>query len=248
MRAGSTVTAMARVVLIEDEPDLREIVEYNLAQAGHRVLAAASAEAGLRLVRETLPDLVLLDLMLPDRPGTTVCTALKREPRTQDIPIIIVTARGEEVDRIVGLELGADDYLVKPFSIRELVLRMSSVLRRGEVKEPTALEIAELRIDRDAHRVEVSRADVSMTPLEFKLLYTLIARREKVQTRSALLSDVWQLDPGVSSRTVDTHVKRLRDKLGTAGRFIQTVRGVGYRFSERTGDGDVEADVEPAAG
>ena len=238
MRAGPTVTAMARVVLIEDEPDLREIVQYNLGQAGYRVQAAGTAEAGLRLVRETLPDIVLLDLMLPDRPGTTVCTALKRDPRTQDVPIIIVTAKGEEVDRIVGLELGADDYLVKPFSVRELVLRMSSVLRRGEAKEPAAVEIAELRIDRDAHRVEVGSAEVPMTPLEFKLLFTLVARREKVQMRSTLLSDVWQLDPGVSSRTVDTHVKRLRDKLGTAGRFIQTVRGVGYRFSERANEGD----------
>jgi two-component system phosphate regulon response regulator PhoB len=226
---------MARVVLIEDEPDLREIVQYNLTQAGHRVQSAATAEAGLRLARETLPDIVLLDLMLPDRPGTTVATALKREPRTQEIPIIMVTAKGEEVDRIVGLELGADDYLVKPFSVRELVLRMNAVLRRGEAKEPAMVEVSELRIDRDAHRVEVSGSEIPMTPLEFKLLLTLVLRRERVQTRSTLLGDVWELDPGVSSRTVDTHVKRLRDKLGTAGRFIETVRGVGYRFSENPG-------------
>jgi len=193
---------MARVVLIEDEPDLREILQYNLTQAGHRVQTAGTAEAGLRLARDTLPDIVLLDLMLPDRPGTTVCTALRREPRTQDIPIIMVTAKGEEVDRIVGLELGADDYLVKPFSVRELVLRMNAVLRRGDAKEP-------------------------------------VLRRERVQTRSTLLGDVWELDPGVSSRTVDTHVKRLRDKLGTAGRFIQTVRGVGYRFSERQAEAEI---------
>jgi two-component system phosphate regulon response regulator PhoB len=224
---------MARVVLVEDEPDLREILQYNLTQAGHRVQSATTAEAGLRLVRETMPDIVLLDLMLPDRPGTSVCTALRREPRTQGIPIIIVTAKGEEVDRIVGLELGADDYLVKPFSVRELVLRMNAVLRRGEAKEPSYVEVAELRIDRDAHRVEVGGSEIPMTPLEFKLLHTLVSRRERVQTRSTLLGDVWELDPGVSSRTVDTHVKRLRDKLGTAGRFIQTVRGVGYRFSER---------------
>jgi two-component system phosphate regulon response regulator PhoB len=145
----------------------------------------------------------------------------------------MVTAKGEEVDRIVGLELGADDYLVKPFSVRELVLRMNAVLRRGDAKEPQILEIAELKIDRDAHRVEVDNNEIPMTPLEFKLLITLALRRERVQTRSTLLSDVWELDPGVSSRTVDTHVKRLRDKLGSAGRFIQTVRGVGYRFSER---------------
>jgi two-component system phosphate regulon response regulator PhoB len=238
MPALDTVGRMARVILIEDEADLREILHYNLTQAGHRVQTAGTAEAGLRLARETLPDLVLLDLMLPDRPGTSVCTALKREPRTQDIPIIMVTAKGEEVDRIVGLELGADDYLVKPFSVRELVLRISAVLRRGEAREPALLEVNELRVDRDAHRVEVGGAQIPMTPLEFKLLLMLIMRRERVQTRSALLGDVWEVDPGVSSRTVDTHVKRLRDKLGSAGRFIQTVRGVGYRFSERAPDSD----------
>src|SRR5215472_1898293 len=228
---------MARVVLIEDEPDLREILQYNLTQAGHRVQTAPTAEAGLRLARETLPDIVLLDLMLPDRPGTTVCTALKREPRTQGIPIIMVTAKGEEVDRIVGLELGADDYLVKPFSVRELMLRMNAVLRRGESAERPFIEVSELRIDCDAHRVEVSGVEIAMTPLEFKLLLTLVMRRDRVQNRSTLLSDVWELDPGVSSRTVDTHVKRLRDKLRSAGRFIQTVRGVGYRFSERAIEG-----------
>jgi two-component system phosphate regulon response regulator PhoB len=227
------------VVVIEDEPDLREILQYNLTQAGHRVTSAATAEAGLRLARETLPDIVLLDLMLPDRPGTTVCTALKREARTQDIPIIMVTAKGEEVDRIVGLELGADDYLTKPFSVRELVLRMNAVLRRGEAKEPVVVEVAELHIDRDAHRVTVGASEIALTPLEFKLLLTLVSRRERVQTRSTLLSDVWDLDPGVSSRTVDTHVKRLRDKLGSAGRFIQTVRGIGYRFSERQPENEI---------
>jgi two-component system phosphate regulon response regulator PhoB len=231
---------MARVVLIEDEPDLREIVQYNLSQAGHRVHVAGSADAGLRMVRETMPDIVLLDLMLPDRPGTTVCTALKREPHTQAIPIIMVTARGDEVDRIVGLELGADDYVVKPFSVRELILRINAVLRRSEAKEPSVIELGELRLDRDAHRVEVSGNEIPMTPLEFKLLSTLAQRRERVQTRSALLADVWELDPGVTSRTVDTHVKRLRDKLGTAGRFIQTVRGIGYRFSEKAGEPEVE--------
>jgi len=231
---------MARIVLIEDEPDLREIVQYNLSQAGHRVHVAGSAEAGLRLVRETMPDIVLLDLMLPDRPGTTVCTALKREPHTQAIPVIMVTAKGDEVDRIVGLELGADDYVVKPFSVRELILRINAVLRRSEAKEPAVVELGELRLDRDAHRVEVAGNEIPMTPLEFKLLATLAQRKERVQTRSALLADVWELDPGVTSRTVDTHVKRLRDKLGSAGRFIQTVRGIGYRFSEKAGDPEVE--------
>jgi two-component system phosphate regulon response regulator PhoB len=230
---------MARVVVIEDEPDLSDIIQYNLTQAGHRVQVAGTAEAGLQLVRASVPDVVLLDLMLPDRPGTTVCTALKREQRTQDIPIIMVTARGEEVDRIVGFELGADDYVVKPFSVRELILRLNAVLRRGQPKDLSVIEAGELRIDRDAHRVAVDGDEVPMTPLEFKLLLTLVLRRDRVQMRATLLRDVWELDPGVSSRTVDTHVKRLRDKLRAAGRFIQTVRGVGYRFSESPGeDGD----------
>jgi two-component system phosphate regulon response regulator PhoB len=227
---------MARVVVIEDEPDLLDIIQYNLAQAGHRVQVAGTAEAGLQLVRSAVPDVVLLDLMLPDRPGTTVCTALKREPRTQDIPIIMVTAKGEEVDRIVGFELGADDYVVKPFSVRELMLRMNAVLRRGQPKEQTVIDAGELRIDREAHRVVVDGGEVLMTPLEFKLLLTLVLRRDRVQMRATLLRDVWELDPGVSSRTVDTHVKRLRDKLKGAGRFIQTVRGVGYRFSESSSE------------
>lgn len=232
---------MARVVVIEDEPDLSDIIQYNLTQAGHRVQVAGTAEAGLQLVRASVPDVVLLDLMLPDRPGTTVCTALKREQRTQDIPIIMVTARGEEVDRIVGFELGADDYVVKPFSVRELILRLNAVLRRGQSsKELSVFEAGELRIDRDAHRVAVDGDEIAMTPLEFKLLLTLVLRRDRVQMRATLLRDVWELDPGVSSRTVDTHVKRLRDKLRAAGRFIQTVRGVGYRFSESPGeDGDL---------
>ncbi len=138
---------MARVVVIEDEPDLLDIIQYNLAKAGHRVHVASTAEAGLQLVRACVPDAVLLDLMLPDCPGTTVCTALKREPRTQDTPIIMVTAKGEEVDRIVGLELGADDYVVKPFSVRELVLRLNAVLRRGQTKDVAIIEAGELRID-----------------------------------------------------------------------------------------------------
>ena len=222
---------MARIVLIEDEPDLREIVQYNLSQAGHRVHVAGSADAGLRLVRETMPDIVLLDLMLPDRPGTTVCTALKREPHTQAIPVIMVTAKGDEVDRIVGLELGADDYVVKPFSVRELILRINAVLRRSEAKEPSVVELGELRLDRDAHRVEVAGNEIPMTPLEFKLLVTLYERKNRVQTRSVLLSDIWGIEADITTRTVDTHVKRLRDKLGEAGSLVETVRGMGYRLS-----------------
>jgi two-component system phosphate regulon response regulator PhoB len=160
---------------------------------------------------------------------------LRREPDTQLVPIIMVTARAEEVDRVVGFELGADDYVVKPFSVRELMLRIDAVLRRGRVPEQRVIDAGELRIDREAHRVTVSGEEISLTALEFKLLVTLTERRDRVQARGTLLSDVWAIDADVASRTVDTHVKRLRDKLGVAGRFIETVRGVGYRFSESPG-------------
>jgi len=223
---------MARVLVIEDEADLLEVLQYNLTQAGHRPFAAATGEAGLRLAHEVRPEVVLLDLMLPDVPGTNVAKALRREPDTQLVPIIMVTARAEEVDRVVGFELGADDYVVKPFSVRELMLRIDAVLRRGRAPEQRVIDAGELRIDREAHRVTVGGEEISLTALEFKLLVTLTERRERVQARGTLLSDVWAIDAEVASRTVDTHVKRLRDKLGAAGRFIETVRGVGYRFSE----------------
>jgi two-component system, OmpR family, phosphate regulon response regulator PhoB len=223
---------MARVLVIEDEADLREVLQYNLTQAGHRPFTAATGDAGLKLALEVKPDIVLLDLMLPDVPGTLVAKSLRREPLTQFVPIIMVTAKAEEIDRIVGFELGADDYVVKPFSVRELLLRIDAVLRRGKTSEQRVIEVAELRIDKDAHRVTVGAEEVPLTALEFKLLVTLIERRDRVQGRGTLLSDVWAMDSEIASRTVDTHVKRLRDKLGTAGRFIETVRGVGYRFSE----------------
>jgi two-component system phosphate regulon response regulator PhoB len=226
---------MARVLVIEDEADLREVLQYNLTQAGHRPFAAATGEAGLKLAHEIRPEVVLLDLMLPDVPGTNVARALRREPDTQLVPIIMVTARAEEVDRVVGFELGADDYVVKPFSVRELMLRIEAVLRRGRAPEQRVIDAGELHIDREAHRVTVNGEEVALTALEFKLLVTLTERRERVQARGTLLSDVWAIDAEVASRTVDTHVKRLRDKLGTAGRFIETVRGVGYRFSESPG-------------
>jgi two-component system phosphate regulon response regulator PhoB len=226
---------MARVLVIEDESDLREVLHYNLVQAGHRPFTAATAEEGLRLAQEIRPEVVLLDLMLPDMPGTQVAKMLRRDPETQQVPVIMVTAKSEEVDRVVGFEIGADDYVVKPFSVRELLLRIEAVLRRGRPADQRVLDIGELRIDREAHRVTVNGEEVSLTALEFKLLVTLIERRDRVQGRGTLLNDVWSIDSEVASRTVDTHVKRLRDKLGPAGRFIETVRGVGYRFSESPG-------------
>src|SRR5579859_7678442 len=185
---------MARVLVIEDEADLREVLQYNLTQAGHRPFTAATGDAGLKLALEVKPDIVLLDLMLPDVPGTIVAKSLRREPLTQFVPIIMVTAKAEEIDRIVGFELGADDYVVKPFSVRELLLRIDAVLRRGRTHERRLIEIGELRIDTDAHRVTVGSEEISLTALEFKLLVTLTERRDRVQARGTLLSDVWAID------------------------------------------------------
>jgi len=225
---------MPRILVIEDERDLQKVLEFNLAQAGHDVVVCGSGRSGLGLARERQPELVLLDLMLPDMPGTEVCKILRRDPATSGMSIVMLTAKGEEVDRVVGFELGADDYVVKPFSVRELLLRIDAVLRRS--KEPAAvkpsMEFGRLRIDGEAHRVWVAGAEVELTALEFKLLVTLLERKNRVQSRSTLLSDVWGIDADITTRTVDTHVKRLREKLGVAGDYIETVRGVGYRFAE----------------
>jgi two-component system phosphate regulon response regulator PhoB len=224
---------MAKILVVEDEADLREVLAYNLGQAGHAVRAVSRGKEGLAAARADRPDIVLLDLMLPDVPGTDVCRALKGDKETRDVHVIMVTAKGEEIDRVVGFELGVDDYVTKPFSVRELNLRIQAVLRRSErVPAGSVIEIGPLKIDREAHRAWVGGSEVILTALEFKLLVTLCDRRGRVQTRDRLLSDVWGIDAEITSRTVDTHVKRLREKLGPIGDLIETVRGVGYRFSD----------------
>ena len=225
---------MARILVIEDEPDIRQVLDYNLRLAGHDVVAAAKGQDGLRLAREQHPDLVLLDLMLPDIPGTDVCRAIKDDVAMRGTPVIMVTAKGEEIDRVVGFELGADDYVTKPFSVRELVLRIRATLRRNEGKPPesSVVDFGNLRIDRDAHRIWVEEQEIELTALEFKLLVTLYDRRNRVQSRGALLDHVWGMDTKIATRTVDAHVKRLREKIGAARDYIETVRGVGYRFAE----------------
>jgi two-component system phosphate regulon response regulator PhoB len=210
------------------------VLEYNLRQAGHSVQLASSGQQGLRMARERRPDVVLLDLMLPDMPGTDVCKTIKQGAGTRGVSVIILTAKGEEIDRVVGFELGADDYVVKPFSVRELLLRIQAVLRRpsGDADTSGPIEFGTLKVDREAHRVWVDGREVDLTALEFKLLVTLHDRKNRVQSRDALLSDVWGIHADITTRTVDTHVKRLREKLGDAGGYVQTVRGVGYRFAE----------------
>jgi two-component system phosphate regulon response regulator PhoB len=224
---------MTRILVVEDEQDLQQVLEYNLRQAGHEVTVTKLGNEGVKLARELRPDLVLLDLMLPDVSGTEVCKQLKEHPTTRTTPVIMLTARGEEIDRVVGFELGADDYVVKPFSVRELLLRIQAILRRGRGEagedEPT-VDFGKLRIDRGAHRIWVDAVEIELTALEFKLLVTLYDRRNRVQTRSALLDDVWGIQADITTRTVDTHVKRLREKLEAARDYVETVRGVGYRF------------------
>ena len=228
---------MTRVLVVEDERDLLEVIGYNLRELGYDVVVSERGAPAAALAVEQRPDLVILDLMLPDVSGLEVCRSLKSNPATRSIPVVMVTAKSAEVDRVVGFELGADDYVVKPFSVRELLLRVQAVLRRSQPAPVTAvpapapaITFGRLRIDRDAPNVQVDDQDVSLTALELRLLCTLYERRNRVQSRAVLLDDVWCVSGENATRTVDTHVKRLREKLGPAGAYIETIRGIGYRF------------------
>jgi two-component system phosphate regulon response regulator PhoB len=226
------------VLLVDDERDLLSLLDFNFRSAGFDTLLAETGEDALRTAAQRVPDLVLLDLMLPDLPGTEVCRRLKADARTRDVPVIMLTARGDEIDRIVGFEVGADDYVTKPFSPREVVLRARAILRRasGRPAERPVSEVGPIRVDVEAHRVFVDGAEVALTPLEFKLLRTLMTRLGRVQPRERLLEDVWEMSTEVETRTVDTHMKRLREKLGVARDLIETVRGVGYRMIDPAGE------------
>ena len=228
------MTLKQRILIVDDEKDIVQVLEFALKQAGFDTVTAGDAATALARVREAQPDLVILDLMLPDLPGTEVCRQLKSAQRTRALPVIMLTARGEEVDRVVGFELGADDYITKPFSVREVVLRVKAILRRNAAPEPSKAResLGPLRIDAEAHRAFVDGKEVELTALEFKLLSTFMSRAGRVQTREQLLHDVWEMSGDLMTRTVDTHVKRLREKLGSGRDLIETVRGIGYRMAE----------------
>ena len=224
----------ARIALVEDEPDIAEILRYNLEKEGFQVDLHDRGDTALASIQATPPDLILLDLMLPGVDGLEVCRLLKRNQQTAEVPMIMITARGEEMDRIVGLELGADDYISKPFNPREVLLRVKAVLRRAHVEGGAegaeVLEAGSLRIFPDAHRVEIDGSEIILTATEFRLLKFLMERAERVQSRDTLLREVWGYAGSVDSRTVDTHVRRLRKKIGPESDRIETVIGVGYRF------------------
>ena len=240
-----------RVLVIEDEADIRDLVSYNLQSGGYQVQTADTGQRGLAAVDAFSPDVILLDLMLPDVSGTEVCRRIRARTEGAQPAIIMLTAKGEEIDRVVGFEVGADDYVVKPFSVRELILRVNAVLRTrvtsatidrapsgGRVANPTQpvarrkYTVGPLKVDVDGHYVYVKQTEIHVSAIEMRLLVYLIEHRGRVRSREDLLEDVWGYRPGVSTRTIDTHVKRLRDKLGAAGSLIETVRGTGYRLAD----------------
>jgi two-component system phosphate regulon response regulator PhoB len=223
---------MKTILVIEDERDLVELISFNLEKEGYRVITATEGSTGLETARNSLPDLILLDLMLPGINGTEICKILKKNQKTSRIPIIMLTAKGEEIDRVVGFEVGADDYVVKPFSNRELMLRIKAVLRRGDLDKPAEkiIRVGQLCIDTSRHRVTCGDEEIVLTTTEFKLLISLAERLGRVQSRDILLKNVWGYNYIGDTRTVDTHITRLRTKLGEAGDFIKTVRGFGYKM------------------
>jgi DNA-binding response OmpR family regulator len=224
--------ANKRVLVADDEVDVLNLVASNLKTAGFNVLRAEDGHSALEQARDALPALIVLDLMLPGITGLEVCKLLKADPATKAIPIVMLTAKAEEIDRIVGLELGADDYITKPFSPRELVLRVKSVMRRlnTSADDSQTLRLGDIELDRARYQVLVKGLPVEFTATEFKLLALLIERKGRVQSRDALLNDVWGYESVIDTRTVDTHIRRVREKLGAAADYIETIRGFGYRI------------------
>ena len=223
-----------KILVIEDEPDIRRNLEYNISREGYNVLTAGSLSEAEEIVNSNSLSLILLDLMLPDGSGLDLCKKFKSNSKTESIPIIILTAKDDEVDKVVGFELGADDYVTKPFSVRELILRIKDILKRRQTKKEVVeveRQFGDLKIDIESHEVFVDSVQIDLTALEFKLLNQLVETRGRVQSRDQLLQDVWGYSAEVTTRTVDTHIKRLRNKLGSMGKYVQTIRGVGYKFA-----------------
>ncbi len=220
-----------KILIVDDEPDALEVLGFKLRESGYAPLFAKDGARALTIARDERPALIVLDLMLPEVDGLEVCKILRRDPNTASIPVIMLTARAAEMDRVLGLELGADDYVTKPFSPRELVLRIKKLLTRAATTEDAGahLRLGELDIDVPRHQVTISGQPLVLTATEFKLLEILIRRRGRVQSRDRLLQDVWGYENPIDSRTVDTHMRRLREKLGDVARYLETVRGVGYR-------------------
>ena len=222
-----------KIYIVEDEPDIRETLKYNFSNEGFEVFTAPDGEEALSNIKKVLPDVLILDLMLPGVSGLDVCKSIRTDDDIRDMSIIMLTAKGEEIDRVIGFELGADDYVTKPFSVRELILRVKVLLKkqRESLVENKLVTFGPIRIDLDAHELKINDKEIVLTALEFKLLQHLVKRKGRVQTREQLLGDVWGYSAEVTTRTVDTHIKRLREKLGNTSDYIQTIRGVGYRFS-----------------
>ena len=227
--------ALKQIYIVEDEPDIRETISYNLTQEGFKVHEFSDAESCLEKLKNHKPNLLILDLMLPGISGLDLCKHIRSTNELNMISIIMLTAKSEEVDRILGFELGADDYVTKPFSIRELILRVKVILKKNtEMTHMSELiEFGPISLNLDAHEVTVENKEINLTALEFKLLKHLMDRKGRVQTRNQLLGDVWGYSSEVTTRTVDTHIKRLREKLGNVGKYIQTIRGVGYRLNNQ---------------
>ena len=224
---------IAKVLIVEDEPDIRDTLSYNFEKEGFKVLSSPNGKSALKLLENNEPNIVILDLMLPDMSGLDICRQIKNDKKLSDTSIIMLTAKSEEVDRIVGFELGADDYVTKPFSVRELILRVKVLIKKHTTTEhkDTSISLGSIYMNLDAHVVKINKKDIILTALEFKLLKHLLQRKGRVQTRDQLLGDVWGYSSEVTTRTVDTHIKRLREKLGVVADYIQTIRGVGYKFT-----------------
>jgi two-component system phosphate regulon response regulator PhoB len=225
-----------KILIVDDEPDVSALVSYHLKAKGYRVETINNASSSIGAARSFLPDLVILDIMMPELNGIQICRILRADPKTKHVPIIFLTARAEEADRIAGFENGCDDYICKPFSTKELVLRVQSVLKRvseGTPGQPRHLQTGGIVLDVDRHQAAVNGQDIELTATEFRLLHLLMERRGRVQTREHLLINVWNYETEIETRTVDTHIRRLREKLGPEAGWIETVRGVGYRMAER---------------